>query len=167
MVLGSIILRRLVTLQTDAVAWGSQHQAVWLVTITAGDTRLIHLALQEGTVDVHLVINLAVGEIHAVIKAPRHVVIHKSLTMHIVTGNRATSRMTAGAHLDLFITDSRLAALRVSCVQIQNPSNAFAFVKQQPQACVAIKLLPTWHFFRPEHVIRSGPMTGLAGDINL
>ena len=74
-VIGLVILASLVALQADAIAGGSQGQAVWLMTITAGDTGVIHLALYKGAVNVDLIVYLTISMIHAFIQKPGQVMI--------------------------------------------------------------------------------------------
>ena len=74
-VVGLIILRCLVTLQTDSVTGFPQCQAMRLMAITAGDTGVKHLALHEGTVDIDFIVHLAIGKIHTLIQKSRQIVI--------------------------------------------------------------------------------------------
>ena len=62
MVMGlGIVFLRLVALGTDAVVRRPQGQAVGLVAVAADHAGLVHLALQEGAVDIDLVQDLAIG----------------------------------------------------------------------------------------------------------
>jgi hypothetical protein len=78
-VVGLIILRCLVTLQTDSVTGFPQCQAMRLMAITAGDTGVKHLALHEGTVDIDFIVHLAIGKIlHTLIQKSRQIMSFRS-----------------------------------------------------------------------------------------
>ena len=60
---GVVIGAGQVALATDAVALGDQLVAVRVVAVGADHTRLVHLALDEGAVDIDFIPNLSVGPV--------------------------------------------------------------------------------------------------------
>jgi len=49
-----------VTLEANGRTWGAQFQAVWIVTVAACHTSLVHPALEKGAMDEYLVKHLSI-----------------------------------------------------------------------------------------------------------
>ncbi len=64
---------------------------MWIVAITAAHARLIHAALQEGSVHVDFILDLSVGVIQALIEQRWHVSIRQRFTKFVLLGERRTT----------------------------------------------------------------------------
>ena len=62
-----------------------------IVTIAAGHARLIHAALQEGSVHVDFTLDLPIGVIQALIEQRRHVSICQRLAKFVLLGERGAT----------------------------------------------------------------------------
>ena len=156
-----------VTLQTDATAGLAQLLTVWIMAIAAGYPGMVHAALQERTVDVHFLFNLAVRKVHALIKQAWQVMIQQRFAMHIARRDDAATRMAARAHLYLDTALAGLAALRRASGDLRLPVYPVAFVQQHGQSLAGCQFLPAGFFVRPVKMLRTGSMAGLAGYIDL
>ncbi len=63
-----IIFLAPMTLQTEIVAFPVEFQAVYVMTVAADNPLHIHLALGKRSIDIHLLKNLAIGVIEAILK---------------------------------------------------------------------------------------------------
>ena len=166
-VLFTIVFFRLVALQTNAVTGGPQSQAVRFMAVTAGDTGVIHPALQKGPVDIHFVVDLAISEIHTVIEQAWQVMVHEGFAVHIVPAYRTAPGVAARAHPDLFITGTCLTADSVAGFCIHRPDHIPAFIQRDGQPFAAGVFFPAGFALGPGNVLGAGPVAGLAGHIDL
>ena len=100
------------TLCAQRIALGAQVTAVGLMAIRAGDSRLIHLALQERPILVHLIADLAVSVVERFIQERHAIALLQGLTGLVIAPDLRTSSMTAPAGLHLGAGRRRL---RASC----------------------------------------------------
>jgi hypothetical protein len=75
MVFGRLISMPFVTLEADFVAFPLAKESMGIVAITASHPLIVHRTLQEGVVDINLILDLAVGEIEPLRQLCRQVVI--------------------------------------------------------------------------------------------
>ena len=79
-----------------------KRETVWIVTVRAGDTLVMHLALHERAVLVVLLLNLAVRKIDAVFEETREICIQKRFAGLKVAFDRMTPGMTGRAGLEFY-----------------------------------------------------------------
>jgi hypothetical protein len=88
-------------LETDAIARGSQLQAVQFVAIAACNTRVEHATLQEGAVFVDLVAKLAIRKVKIVVEERHAVSVPDRGAQCDVGPDRSAPRVAMGASLNL------------------------------------------------------------------
>src|SRR5262249_5596470 len=86
---------------TERVALRGERQTVRIVTVRTANTRLIHPALPEGTVLVHLAELLAVGVVEVGGEERGQVIVVERLARHRRGAQLRPARMARGADLDL------------------------------------------------------------------
>ena len=102
MMLRRVVSRRM-TLSAETVALRAGERTVWLMAIAAGNSRMEHPALDEGSVLVDFIFDLPVRKIEIGIKQGDSVVIAHRLPMNIVLVELASSRMAPRTHLNLVL----------------------------------------------------------------
>src|SRR3954471_18892491 len=119
-----------------------------IVTVAAANAFGVHPALQEGTVLVHLPLDLPIGMIEAGLEQRGQMLIHQAGAIPILAPERGSSRMTTSAGFDLHS--------RVARTQIELEAQVSGF------SCGRSR----WILPGPFDVTRSGAMTGLAADVD-
>ena len=87
--------------QAERVALRDQRQAVRIVAVGAADTGLVHPALPEGAVFVHLTELLAVGVVEVGVEQRGQVVVVERLAGHRRGDQLRSTRVARGTDLDL------------------------------------------------------------------
>ena len=155
------------TLQADCIAGRTQLQTVWLVTVAAGYPGVLHLALEKGSIDVHFVVNLAIGMVQSFIQQSWEVVVEQWLTMNILMANRGAPGVATRAHFDFSLTGPWLAVHRVAGLWAERPTAIPALVELYSEAFARFLFSCFGGLPGPGNVICARPVTSLAGDIDL
>ena len=163
----AIVFSCRVTLEAHAVALRAQLQAMRLVTIAAGHTRVKHPALDEGAVLVDFIFDLSVGVVQIVIEQCDPVVVADRLAMDVILVDLAAPRMASRAHLDFACGPARDTAPRVAADRIDNPGRIAALVERDQQA-IGFRIAEPRSavFVRPRHMTGARPVAGLARDVD-
>ena len=120
------------------------------MTIAAGDTGLVHTALNERSVFIDLAVYLPVDMVESWVQQRRQIVLHKRLTHSVAFEQLRTPCMAGGANLDFDFRGSWCAAYRLSGLGVMVPSDSMALVKLMSEAFGRIiKRLPTLFFGGP------------------
>jgi len=141
MVLGRVELRRQMAGRTNVAVFsrGFESRRVRIVTIGAGDTRPVHLALQERCIDIDLLQNLSVGIVKAFIEQRRQVCVGQGPAKLIVRRYHTPPRMTAAAGLRLRKRVRwRLTTLRGPGCLIHLPHSRPGIVQLDAKACTRL-----------------------------
>src|SRR4030095_15368563 len=128
-----------------------------LVAIAAGDSSLIHPALQERTPHVHLVALLPVGVIKTRREQRRAVVIEEAVSGAIALGDLRAASMALCAHVEFAFAPPFGAAHCIPGRRIELPADAAPLVERDGESFRRIGPLR----LRPFDVGRAGPMAGL------
>ena len=105
----------------DAVRRALDLQVVRVVAVRAGDAGRVHLALEERAVLVDLVLDLAVGEVEALLEERRPVRLQERLAVDVVVGDDRAPRVAPRAGLDLGARGAGDAALRDAGLHVHVP----------------------------------------------
>ena len=90
---------------------------------------MVHLALDERSVLLHLALDLPICITEIVIEKRDSVVIAERLPVHIIFVNLGAPRMTWRAHLDFLLRCSRLTTMYIARCEIDPPGDVVAFVQ--------------------------------------
>src|SRR4029453_12666168 len=100
------------TVRAQRITLGSQMTTVGVMAIRTGDSRLIHLTLQERPILVHLIADLTVSVVERFVQECYMIALLQGLAGLVIAPNLRTSSMTAPAGLHLGAGRRRL---RASC----------------------------------------------------
>ena len=110
-VFGVIVGAGQMTLGTDAVAFDHQLVAVWVMAVGAGHAGLMHLALNERTVDVYLVADLSIGPVKRLLNDSQAVGIEQRLA-RVVLAQGTAPGVASRTAINLVVGGQRFSALR-------------------------------------------------------
>ncbi len=165
-VINACEFRRQMTLRTDIAgrAAGVQRTGVGIVAVAAGDAGAVHAALHERTVDIHLVLDLAIREIQMLVQQRQPVRVGKRLPVLVLGGDDPTPRVAAATGLRLLChSDGCLAALRNTCCRVHVPGGIPVVVEIDGEP----KLLVEHSHRRLGLMHGTGSVTGFAADRQL
>jgi hypothetical protein len=144
--------------------------AVWLMAISAAYTGLVHLTLQERSVNIDLFIDLTVRVVELLFQDTRHVCIQKRPVVHVRFVGESPSCMTPSTHLHKSLGLFGDCPLGCTLFGIfKDPSSAIGLLQTDDETQVTCRLVPLSFVcgFGPFDMLRTGTMTGFTGNIDL
>src|SRR5262249_30512889 len=159
-----VLLR--MTLHAHAIAFFAQARAVRLVAVAAGDPFVIHPALQEGAVLVHLAADLPVGLVEVGLEQRGQVRVGDRLAVRRRLGELAAARVAARAGVDLDARGARRTALGMMRLRVARPRDPAPLVERHRETAIG-EILPAVAVLGPGYVARARSVAGLAADADL
>src|ERR1043166_1917062 len=98
-------------------------EAVGVVAVAAGDASTVHLALQKRPVLIHLILDLAIGIIEALLQQRRTMGIHKRSARYVAIVENAAPGVAAGTRFDLETRREGCDAFGAPGVWIHHPGS--------------------------------------------
>jgi hypothetical protein len=144
--------------------------AMGLMAISAAYTGLVHLTLQERSVNIDLFIDLTVRVVKLLLQDTRHVCIQKRPVVHVRFVGESPSCMTPGAHLykslGLF---GDCPFCRALFGIFKHPSGTIGLLQTDGQTQITCRLVPLSFVcgFGPFDMLRSWAVAGFTGNIDL
>src|SRR5262244_2696602 len=111
-----------VTMGAEGVASAIDLQTVRVMAVAAGDASTVHLALQKRPVLIHLILDLAISIIEALLQQRGTMGIHERSARHVAVVEDAAPGMAAGTRFDLETCREGCGAFGAPGVWIHHPS---------------------------------------------
>ena len=143
---------------------GLESGTVWIVTVTANDTCLIHFALHERSVHVDLFIDLTVGEVQMLIEQRNDVGVAEQRAKLIIFGCQSATRMTTTASFRLpGDLERHNRAFGDTRVRIHDPHCARVIIQRRHD----FRVCAGRFVVRPGQMVASRAMACFASDIDI
>src|SRR6185295_2842830 len=127
------VLWRRVARQAHLAPRRAELEAVRVVAVRAGDATVKHLGLPKRAVLVHLVADLAIGVVEAILQERHAMRVSERLAVWVVLGELAAARVAPPAHLDLARRSRRRAPDRIARLRADRPGHAPAIVQRDTE----------------------------------
>ncbi len=163
-----LVLLGRVTAETDLPPGRAELEAVRVMAVGARHAPMEHLALEKRAVLVHLVPDLPIGVVEAILENRHPVGVAQRPAVHVLVRELAAPRVASSAHLDLAPCAARRRSLRIARLCADRPRDPLAFVQRDAEPLrPAVEPLPVALLPCPRNVGRTRSMAGLTGDIDL
>jgi len=110
----------------ERVAGVPDLEAVGVVAVAAGDASTVHLTLQKRPVLIHLVLDLAIGIIEALLQQCGAMGIHEWSARYVAVVEDATPGMAAGTRFDLETRREGCGAFGAPGVWLHHPGGVIS-----------------------------------------
>ncbi len=146
-VVGAVVGVEPVALAAELVAVEAELETVDIVAVRTADIVVVHLALDEGAVDIDLVENLPVGEIEPLVEQRRRQAVEEHQAAVLEIPEFGAARVAGRAKLDLLVRADVHGGYDQAVAAVGGPSHG--------------------RELGPGEVRRTGSVAGLAADVDL